>query len=63
MLTNIDIDHDKVAEIMALKKIKTKKEAVNTAVDEYLKQLSALELLKLKGSNLWDGDLEEIRKD
>ena len=63
MLTNIDIDDRKVKEIMTIMNIKTKKEAVNIAIDEYLRALSAKELLKLKGSNAWEGNLDEMWRD
>ncbi len=48
---------------MTMMNIKTKKEAVNTAIDEFLRALSAKELLKLKGSNVWEGNLDEMRRD
>lgn len=63
MLTHIDIDEDKLREIMEFKGFKTKKEAVNAAIDEFLRSISAQELLKLKGSNIWDGDLDQMRTD
>jgi Arc/MetJ family transcription regulator len=61
MLTNIDIDQKKIEEIMQIGKIKTKKEAVDRALDVLLRNLSAKELLKTKGSNVWEGDLGEMR--
>jgi Arc/MetJ family transcription regulator len=61
MLTNIDIDQKKIAEIMSITKIKTKKEAVDKALEAFLKVVSAQEILKMKGSNIWEGDLNEIR--
>ncbi|MCP9765998.1 type II toxin-antitoxin system VapB family antitoxin [Lacihabitans soyangensis] len=61
MLTNIDIDQKKVAEVMSLLNIKTKKEAVDKALENYLRILSAQELLKMKGSNVWEGDLDKMR--
>lgn len=63
MLTNIDIDQKKVAEVMSLLNIKTKKEAVDKALENYLRILSAQELLKMKGSNIWEGDLGQMRMD
>jgi Arc/MetJ family transcription regulator len=63
MLTNIDIDQKKVAEVMSLLNIKTKKEAVDKALENYLRILSAQELLKMKGSNVWEGDLDKMRTD
>ena len=63
MVTNIDIDQEKIEAIMSIKKFKSKKELVNVALDEYLRVLAGKELLKLKGSDSWEGDLEEIRRD
>jgi Arc/MetJ family transcription regulator len=63
MATNIDIDQEKLAQIMSMKQFKTKKEAVNEALTEYLRLIISQELLKMKGSNVWDGDLEQMRLD
>jgi Arc/MetJ family transcription regulator len=63
MSTNIDIDQEKLSEIMAMKQFKTKKEAVNAAIGEYLKALICQELVELKGSQIWQGDLEQMRLD
>lgn len=63
MATNIDIDQEKLSQIMTMKKFKSKKEAVNEALSEYLKIIVTQELLKLKGSNVWEGDLEQMRLD
>ncbi|OYU66168.1 MAG: DUF2191 domain-containing protein [Cytophagaceae bacterium BCCC1] len=63
MAINIDINQEKLAEIMSFKQFKSKKQAVNTALDEYLKILVGKELLKLEGSNAWEGDLDKMRLD
>lgn len=63
MAINIDINQEKLAEIMAFKQFKSKKQAVNTALDEYLKILVGKELLKMEGSNAWQGDLDKMRQD
>lgn len=63
MTTNIDIDQVTLNSIMELKKFKSKKEAVNEALKDYLRVLSARELLKMKGSNVWQGDLNQMRLD
>lgn len=63
MATNIDIDQEKLSQIMTMKQFKSKKEAVNEALNEYLKDLVAQELLKMKGSNIWEGDLDQMRLD
>ena len=63
MATNIDIDQEKLSQIMSMRQFKSKKEAVNEALNEYLKDLLRQELLKMKGSNCWDGDLDQMRLD
>lgn len=63
MATNIDIDQEKLSQIMTMKNFKSKKEAVNEAISEYLNNLLRQELLKMKGSNCWEGDLDQMRLD
>jgi Arc/MetJ family transcription regulator len=63
MATNIDIDQEKLSQIMSMKQFKTKKEAVNEALTEYLKNLMRQQVLNWKGSNAWEGDLEQMRLD
>ena len=63
MATNINIDQKKLSQIMTMKRFKSKKEAVNEALSEYLKDLLRQELLKMKGSNCWEGDLDQMRSD
>ena len=60
---NIDIDQKKFAQIMAMKQFKSKNEAVNKALSEYLRMIMTQELLKMKGSNVWEGDLKQMRLD
>ena len=49
--------------MMSMKQFKTKKETVNQALNEYLRIIMSQELLKMKGSNVWEGDLEQMRLD
>jgi Arc/MetJ family transcription regulator len=63
MATNIDIDQEKLSQIMTMKQFKSKKEAVNEALSEYLKNLLRQEVLTWKGSNCWEGDLDQMRTD
>ncbi len=63
MATNIDIDQEKLSQIMTMKHFKSKKEAVNEALSEYLKNLLRQEVLTWKGSNCWEGDLDPMRTD
>ena len=63
MATNVDIDQEKLSQIMSMKQFKSKKEAINEALSAYLKNLVIQELLKMKGTNAWEGDLEQMRLD
>ena len=63
MATNIDIDQEKLSQIMSMKNFKSKKEAVNEALREYLKNLLRQEVLTWKGTNFWEGDLDQMRTD
>ena len=63
MATNIDIDADALAQIMAIRPFKSKKEAVNEALTTYLRQLRSQQALLLKGTKIWEGNLDEMRRD
>ena len=63
MKTRMDIDQEKLSQIMEIKCFKSKKEALNEALNEYLKNLLCKEVLKMKGSNCLEGDLEQMRLD
>ena len=58
-----EIDQEKLLQIMELRKLGSKEEAVNEALNEYLKNLIRQEVLKMKGTNCWEGDLEQMRLD
>jgi Arc/MetJ family transcription regulator len=61
MRTNIDIENRLLEDVIRLSKAKTKKEAVEQALRNYLRILSQQELLKLKGKVKWEGNLDEMR--
>jgi Arc/MetJ family transcription regulator len=61
MRTNIDIDDKLMADVIRLSKAKTKKEAVEKALQNYLRHLCQLDLLELKGKVKWEGNLDEMR--
>ena len=63
MATNVDIDQEKLSQIMIMKQFKSKKEAVNEAISEYLKDLLRQEALTWKGTDFWQGDLNQMRAD
>lgn len=61
MRTNIEIDEKLIGEILEKSSIKTKKEAVDTALREYLRLLKLKELAELRGKLKWEGNLEDMR--
>lgn len=60
MRTNIEIDDSKIKTIIELTGLKTKREIIDSALDDYVKRLLRMELLKTKGMG-WEGDLNEMR--
>lgn len=61
MRTNIDIDEKSMETAMKYSGLKNKKEIVNEAMERYANYLLRMEMLKLRGSMAWEGDLEEMR--
>ncbi|MHA7131576.1 type II toxin-antitoxin system VapB family antitoxin [Algoriphagus namhaensis] len=61
MRTNIEIDEDLMNEILQKTNLKTKKEAVDKALREYLRKIKLQELAQLRGKILWEGNLDEMR--
>lgn len=61
MRTNIDIDDDLLADVMERSQAKTKKEAVEMALQAYRRMLAQRDLVELRGKVKWEGDLDEIR--
>lgn len=63
MRTNIELDDTLVREAMNLTKLRTKKEMVNFALEALIKKMKKQELASLWGSNIWEGDLNQMRID
>jgi Arc/MetJ family transcription regulator len=67
MRTNIEIDDDLMAEVMARSGAKTKREAVETALREllqsHIKRAAYESLRALRGKVQWEGDLDAMRRD
>ena len=59
--TNIELEDKLVREGMRVFKCKTKKELVHLALQELLKKEKRKEILQLRGTVRWEGDLEEMR--
>lgn len=62
MKTHMDIDAELLAQAMDAGGHRTKRDAVNTALREYINLRRRLELLALSGKIRWHGDLEQLRK-
>jgi Arc/MetJ family transcription regulator len=60
--TNIDIDDRLVREGLRIFKCRSKRELVQLALTELLKDAKRKEILKLRGQVKWEADLEELRR-
>lgn len=60
--TNIVLDEELVEEVKSLTSLKTKKEVVDLALHELLKQLRRKKLLVMRRQGLWEGDLAQSRR-
>ena len=62
MRTNIEIDDDLMNKALKYSKLKTKKEIINDALNEYVKYQMRLKLLSLQGKVEWIGSLDKRRR-
>jgi Arc/MetJ family transcription regulator len=63
MRTNIEIDQKVIEEILEKTNIKTKREAVDLALKEFLRMIKLKELSEMAGKVSWTGDLDAMRTD
>jgi Arc/MetJ family transcription regulator len=56
------LNEELVDEVKSLTFLKTKKEVVDLALNELIKQLRRKKLLAIRHEDLWEGDLAEIRR-
>lgn len=61
MRTNIDIDDIQMATLMQKGGYKTKKEAIERAMAGHIRFLMLQELDKMRGPDMWVGNLDEMR--
>ena len=61
MRTNIDIDDKLMKDALKLSGLKSKKEIVNEALEEYVKFKKRQRLKDLQGKVEWIGDLDKMR--
>jgi len=62
MRTNIEIDDDLMNKALKYSKLKTKKEIIHEALNEYVKYQLRLKMLSLQGKVKWVGDLDKMRR-
>ncbi|MCB8836613.1 type II toxin-antitoxin system VapB family antitoxin [Aurantimonas sp. VKM B-3413] len=64
MRTNIEIDDELMSLAKRVSGLKTKREIVQKALEEYVAWRAAEErLLALEGAVNWEGDLDALRRD
>ena len=62
MRTNIDININKMATLMAMGNFKTKKGAINDAIETKINILNRKKMVEMFGKLEWEGDLAGWRK-
>jgi len=61
--TNLVLDADLLTEATRLSGEKTYSAAVMRALEDYVRRAKAHQILELRGSGLWEGDLSAMRRD
>jgi Arc/MetJ family transcription regulator len=61
--TNLVLDEQVLEEATQLSGEKTYSAAVMRALEEFVRRIKARQILDLRGSGLWEGDLPAMRRD
>ena len=61
MQTNLKVDENLLAEAMKISGISTKAAVLNFALKEYLRKNDQKKILNYRGTNIWEGNIEEMR--
>lgn len=61
--TNLVLDEQILEEVTRLSGEKTYSAAVMRALEDFVRRAKARQILELRGSGLWEGDLAEMRRD
>jgi Arc/MetJ family transcription regulator len=61
MQTNVELDDTLVRAAMQISGINTTKDILHMLLKEYIRKNNMKQILKYRGSNIWEGDLEEMR--
>ena len=62
MRTNVELDDVLVKKAMDLTQISTKKALINKALEELIKSNTRKKMLKYIDSDIWEGNLVDMRK-
>jgi len=61
MRTNIEINDDLLAQVIELSGAKTKREAIELALKNWVHTLLLQKLEEIRGPGAWEGNLDEMR--
>ena len=61
--TNLVLDENLLGEALKLSGCPTYSAAVNEALEEYCRLKKLQDIFRFKGSDIWEGNLSEMRKD
>ncbi len=62
MRTNIDLDEKLVERGLELSGLRTKKDLVQAALQEFVRRKDQKKILELRGKIKWQGDLDQTRR-
>ena len=61
MQADLEIDENLLAEAMKISGLDTKTAVLNFVLQEYLRKENQKKILKYRGTNIWEGNIEEMR--
>jgi Arc/MetJ family transcription regulator len=61
MRTNIEVEEELIKQIIQMSAAQNRRKAIEKSILGYIRYLSKLELVKLRGKVKWEGNLDEMR--
>jgi len=61
MQANLKVDESLLAQAMEISGIDTQTAVLNFVLKEYLRKDSQKKILEYRGTNIWEGNIEEMR--
>jgi Arc/MetJ family transcription regulator len=62
MRTNIDLDDTLIKKAMEISGMNTKRAVINLILNEYVRKNNQKDILKYRGTKIWEGELEQMRE-